>query len=91
MSLTSTLPVILPPTVHEPYKYQWARYVAQEKLQANFLALKKKIEESKLKNWDSADSIEQLALTKSKASEHPGSDLTGAEPGKQLKIGIVGA
>ena len=72
MSLTSTLPVILPPPVHEPYKYRWARYVAREKLEADFLALKKKIEESKLKNWDSADSIEQLTLTKSKASEHPG-------------------
>ena len=90
MSLTSTLPVILPPPVHEPYKYQWARYVAREKLEANFLTLKKNIEESNLKNWDSADSIEQLTLTKSEASK-PGSDLAGAKPGKQLKIGIVGA
>lgn len=91
MSLTSTLPVILPPPIHEPYKYQWARYVAREKLEANFLTLKKKIEESNLKNWDSPDSIEQLALTKTEASKHPGSDLAGAEPGRQLKIGIVGA
>lgn len=90
MSLTGTLPVIPPRPVHEPYKYQWARYVAREKLEANFLTLKKNIEESKLKNWDSADSIEQLTLKKSEASK-PGSDLAGAKPGKQLKIGIVGA
>lgn len=91
MSLTGTLPVIPPRPVHEPYKYQWARYVAREKLEANFLALKKNIEESKLNNWDSADSIEQLTLTKSEASKYPGSDLAGAKPGEQLKIGIVGA
>ena len=30
-------------------------------------------------------------MTKSKASEHPGANLTGAEPGKQLKIGTVEA
>ncbi|OCL14974.1 hypothetical protein AOQ84DRAFT_163539 [Glonium stellatum] len=91
MSLTGTLPVILPPPTREPYKYQWARHVAREKLEADFLALKEKIAESNLKNWDAADSIEKLALAKSNDFKHPGSDLAGAEPQEHMKIGIIGA
>lgn len=70
---------------HDAYKYQWARFVAREKLDADFRDINEK-----LSAQEKAGPLPSLSAL---AAQYFTPELTGPKPPKdgEFKVGIVGA